>query len=532
MERHALRMRCHRVVHRPEFLASLCVRAFSTRPRSALSHPCLLHAVCNDRFQIDSPWCLGALVVIFTANLSPVPVHPLPSELNESAVGFPPPVDLAAKVVELGTVTRLSRISFTYAHYAIGVLFLVNLMSQLDRNILAALLPLIQHEYGVSDQWTGLLGAAFIWVFMITALPFGYWADRSSRTRIIACGLVIWSLATAASGTVSGFAWLFATRALVGIGEAGCAAAAPSMIADYFPAQQRTRALSLFFMAGPVGAGLGFILGGMFGESYGWRGAFILAAVPGLLLTTLAWSLKEPPRGNHDVTEDITALPFAAALRSVLRIPTYLAVVATGTLVTFAIGGVAVWLPTYLVRAFAMSVGEAGTLSGIALMIGSLGGTIAGGTLAEWLAKRDRNALVHTTAVTLAMAALLTPLFLLTENRAVLLPIMLLVNLFLFCHIGPINSLVANIIPPNLRGMAVSLQILTIHLLGDAFSPALIGSASDSLQAGGMDEASALRCVLLVLLPAPVFLAAIAAWTAGRWAPADMHRVVGSPTAP
>ncbi len=422
----------------------------------------------------------------------------------------------------------MSSIPPGYARYAIGLLFCINLVSQLDRNILAALLPLIQSDYGVSDQWTGLLGASFIWVFMLTAMPFGYWADRGARTRIVTGGLVTWSLATAASGLVPNFGSLFATRALVGIGEAGAAAAAPSMIADYFPAQRRTRALSIFFVAGPVGAGLGFILGGVLGQAFGWRTAFLAAGLPGLLLTGLAWALREPPRGVHDVSTDTAALPLRTALGRLVRIRTYVTVLASGTLVMFAIGGVAVWLPTYLVRAYSMSISEAGTLAGIGLMIGALSGTMAGGVFSEWLGRRNHNALVHTTAGSLAISALLLALFLWSSSRAALLPMMLLVNFFLFCHMGPINTLVANVSAANVRGVAVSLQLLTIHLLGDAFSPALIGAASDTLQARGLSEAEALRSVLLVCLPVPVLLAAACAWVAALWAPADMHRVVGS----
>ena len=425
---------------------------------------------------------------------------------------------------------RVTALSHGYPRYAIGVLFCINLVSQLDRHILAALLPLIQSDYGVSDQWTGLLGASFIWVFMLAALPFGHWADRGSRTRIVTGGLVTWSVATAASGLVANFASLFATRSLVGSGGAAAAAAAPSLIADYFPAQRRTRALSIFFVAGPVGAGLGFILGGVLGQALGWRTAFLAAGLPGLLLTGLAWSLREPARGGHDVSTDTAALSFRKALGHLVRIRTYVTVLASGTLVMFAIGGVAVWLPTYLVRAYAMSVSEAGTLAGIALMVGALSGTIAGGAFSDWLGRRNHNALVHTTAGTLAISALLLALFLWSSSRAMLLPTMLLVNFFLFCHMGPINTLIANVSSPNVRGVAVSLQLLTIHLLGDAFSPALIGAASDTLQARGVTEAEALRSVLLVFLPVPVLMAAACAWVAGLWAPADMRRVVGSPS--
>lgn len=425
----------------------------------------------------------------------------------------------------------MSEITPRYATYAIGVLFLVNLANQLDRNILASLLPLIQSEYGVSDQWAGLLGSSFIWVFMIAAVPFGYWADRGSRTRIISGGLATWSLATAASGLVPSFAALFATRAMVGIGEAGYAAAAPSMIADYFPPKQRTRALSVFFVAMPVGAGMGFVLGGILGEAVGWRQAFLWAAAPGLLLALLTWGLREPVRGRHDVSRETDKLPMLEAVRRLLRIRSYLVVVVTGTLVTFAIGGVAVWLPTYLVRAYGISVAEAGTISGIGLMVGSLSGTLAGGLVADRLARTQRNALVHTIGGSLIVTALVLPLIFWFESRAALLPLLTLSSFFLFWHAGPLNSLIANICPPNVRGVAVSLQILIIHLLGDAFSPALIGFASDALQARGVGEADALRSVMIYLVPIPVLIAALCAEVAGFWAPADMQRVIGDPHA-
>lgn len=413
-----------------------------------------------------------------------------------------------------------------YPLYAISVLFCISLVNQLDRNILASLLPLIQAEYGANDEWIGLLGSSFIWVFMLSAVPFGYLADRGSRTFIIAAGLALWSAATAVSGLVPNFASLFACRAFVGIGEAGYAAAAPSMIADYFPPARRGRALTAFFLAMPLGAGLGFALGGWLGQLVGWRQAFLLAAAPGLALTLLAVALREPPRGAHDASTEIELRSLRQALARLVRIPTYLCIVTTSTLVTFALGGIAVWLPTYLLRVYGLNLSEAGVLSGGTLMVGSLTGTVAGAWVAEWLGKRTRNALVYTISISLVITAAILPLFLDIEKEY-LAPFMLVTNFFLFWHIGPINTLIANVSPPNVRGVAVSLQILTIHLLGDAFSPALIGSVSDTLQARGVGEAEALKAVLMVMLPVPVFLAAISCALAALWAPRDMHRVIG-----
>ena len=420
-------------------------------------------------------------------------------------------------------------ISPRYAIYAISILSVINLVNQLDRNILASLLPLIKTEYTVSDQWIGLLGSSFIWVFMLSAMPFGYWADRGKRATIIAGGLATWSAATALSGLVPSFALLFACRALVGVGEAGYAAAAPSMIADYFPPLLRGRALSAYFLAAPLGAGLGFALGGWLGEAVGWRHAFLYAAAPGLLLTVLAIMLREPRRGIHDSSDELHKVSMRQAVRRLVRIPTYLCLVAAGTLVTFAIGGVAVWMPTYLVRAYSMTLAQAGVLSGGMIMLGSLAGTLGGGAMAEWLARRgSRNPMVHTVSSSLVVTAFVLPLFLALDSTTLLAPVLFLTSLCIFWHIGPLNTLIANVTPPNLRGVAVSVQILTIHLLGDAFSPALIGGVSDSLQERGFSEAVALRSVLMVLLPVPVLLASVCAALASRWAPADLARVVGA----
>jgi MFS family permease len=415
-----------------------------------------------------------------------------------------------------------------YALYALVLLFLINLLNYVDRNILASLLPLIKTEYAVTDKWIGFLGSSFIWVYMFAAIPFGYMADRYVRNRIVALGVALWSAATALSGLVPNFWTLFVCRACVGVGEAAYAAASPTMIADYFAPGTRNRALSFFFIAIPVGAGLGFGLGGVLGDYFGWRTAFMLAAAPGLGLTAVAWFLHEPVRGAHDVSRDTDKLALREAVRRIMRIRSYAWVVAGQTLLTFSLGGVAVWLPTYFVRAHGMTLSEAGAFSGGALVVGSLAGTVFGGLLADRWGRSSRNGLLNTISTGFAVAAVILPAFLFVTNRYALFALLLVINFFLFWYTGPVNTLIANVAAPNLRAMAVSVQILLIHILGDAFSPGLMGIASDALQARGRSEGEALRLVLLVMLPIPVFLAAVLTFIARRWAPADMAKVVGA----
>ncbi len=418
-------------------------------------------------------------------------------------------------------------VSRRYALYALTVLFAVNLLNYFDRNILAALLPLIKAEFGVSDKWIGALGSSFIWVYMFAAIPFGYLADRWIRNHIVASGVALWSLATAASGLVPNFLTLFACRAFVGVGEAAYSSASPTMIADYFKPMSRNKALSFFYIAIPVGSGLGFVLGGILGDTVGWRNAFYFAAAPGLLFTVVVWLLREPRRGTHDVSRDLEKLPLREAIRRIVRIRSYMWTTLGQIMSTFALGGVAVWLPTYFVRAHNMSLTEAGTFSGGALVLGSLVGTITGGLLADFWGRYSRNGLINTMSVGFFIAALLLPAFFFIHEPAVLFPVLVVINFFLFWHTGPINTIIANVATPNLRAMAVSFQILMIHIFGDAFSPFLMGWVSDTLQARGYDPAEALRWALMVMLPVPILLAAVFTQVAARWAPDDMAKVIG-----
>src|SRR5271165_4650130 len=190
---------------------------------------------------------------------------------------------------------------FRSAGLALAILAFINLFNYLDRYIVSALVESLKHsELNLTDAELGSLMSGFVIVFALVAPIFGALGDRRSRTRLIAFGVGCWSVATALSGFAGSFMALFAARASVGIGEAAYVTIAPSLLSDYFPSGQRARVMAIFFCAIPVGSALGFVVGGLIDVHFGWRAAFFVAGVPGLILAVLCLGLRDPPRGSQD----------------------------------------------------------------------------------------------------------------------------------------------------------------------------------------------------------------------------------------
>jgi MFS family permease len=191
------------------------------------------------------------------------------------------------------------------ANFGLAVLAFINLFSYLDRYVVAGVLESLKHsDLGLSDTNLGSLMSGFLIVYTLMAPVFGALGDRRSRPRLIALGVACWSFATALSGFAINYLTLFAARAAVGVGEAAYVTIAPSLLSDYFPVRQRGRVMAIFFCAIPVGSALGYVVGGLVDKHYGWRAAFFVAGVPGLLLAALCLLLRDPPRGIQDRAED------------------------------------------------------------------------------------------------------------------------------------------------------------------------------------------------------------------------------------
>ena len=397
---------------------------------------------------------------------------------------------------------------------ALLVLTFINLFNYIDRYVIAAILPGIKKDLALTDQQLGWLSSSFVIVYMLTSPLFGRLGDTRSRTGLIALGVAIWSLATGAAGLARSFGQLFATRAAVGVGEAAYGTISPAVIADYFAESVRGRVYAVFFCAIPVGSALGFVIGGTVAASYGWRVAFFVAGLPGLLLALLALLVDDPPRGAHDDVPGGHAPPkaapggTAAAYLFLLRIADYRRCVLGYAAYTFGLGGLAFWMPTFLQRVRGVPLDDAGQNFGAITVASGFIGTFAGGWLGDGLLRRGRkNAYLLISGVTAALAVPFAIAGLMSPTPTVYYGSLFAAEVLLFASTSPINAVIVNVVPIDMRATAVALSILAIHLLGDAISPTIIGATSDAL---GGDAAALGRAVLIV--PAAIAVSA-AIWT-------------------
>src|SRR5580698_1470116 len=274
------------------------------------------------------------------------------------------PKHLLALLLYRGVADQTQKSWMRSAGFGLAVLSIINLFSYLDRYIVSALIESLKHsELALTDADLGSLMSGFLVVYTLTAPVFGALGDRRSRPRLIALGVACWSFATALSGFAGSYLSLLAARASVGVGEAAYVTIAPSLLSDYFPVRQRARVMGIFFCAIPVGSALGYVVGGLIDKHYGWRSAFFVAGVPGLLLAALCLLLRDPPRGIQDQAAGL-GKPAASRLRAsisrdalltywkLLRNKPYALTVLGYAAYTFGIGGLAVWMPAFLERAW------------------------------------------------------------------------------------------------------------------------------------------------------------------------------------
>jgi len=408
------------------------------------------------------------------------------------------------------------RKSLQTARVGLVVLTLINLFNYLDRWIVAALAESMKHsELRLSDTQLGALMTGFLIVYTLTAPLFGLLGDTRSRNRLLAVGVAIWSLATALAGLARSYAGLFAARAAVGIGEAAYGTISPALLADYFPRQQRGRVFAVFFAAIPIGSALGYIVGGLVDRYFGWRQAFFVAGVPGLVLAALAWQLYDPPRGVQDAPPAPPAPPGEpagnprGAYRILLRNRPYLLTVLGYAAYTFAIGALAFWTPTFLERVRGIPKAHATVQFGAIVVVTGFLGTYLGGWLGDRLLRVTHHAYWWLSGIATLLAAPLTLLALAAPQPPLYWAGIIGAELCLFASTGPINSAIVNVVSPHMRATAVAVSIFTIHILGDVPSPSLVGIISDARSLG---EA-------VLIIPVAVLLSGVI-WTYAATRPA------------
>jgi predicted MFS family arabinose efflux permease len=366
---------------------------------------------------------------------------------------------------------------------ALAILSGINLLNYLDRYVVSALLPDLKQALRLPDSKLGALMSGFLLVYMLTAPLFGRWGDRGSRPKPIAIGVFIWSLFTGLSGLARNYLQLLGARALVGIGEAAYATIAPSLLADFFDRRTRGRAFAIFNMAIPVGAALGYIVGGVVRHHFGWHAAFYVAGVPGVLLAVWILRLPDPPRGVKDEGEpqssgDVQPGSWSVYLR-LLRLRVYVLTVLGYAAYTFALGGLAYWMPTFLERVRGIPDEQASAGFGAIVVVTGFLGTFAGGWLGDYWLKYSRQAYLWMSGWITLLAVPVVWLALSAGAPAVFYPALIAAELLLFMSTGPINTAIVNQVSPVWRASAVALSVFAIHLFGDVPSPYVIGKLSD-----------------------------------------------------
>jgi predicted MFS family arabinose efflux permease len=399
--------------------------------------------------------------------------------------------------------------------YALAVLLAVNLLNYIDRQALYAVFPLIKTDLHLSDTALGFLGSAFMLCYMLTAPLFGWLGDRCNRVRLAAGGLTVWSLATMLSGLTASYRPLLAARSLVGIGEATFGSVSPGLITDFFPRERRGRILSLFFLAIPVGSALGYLLGGMLGQAFGWQRAFLLVGLPGLLLVLPLMLLADPRRCVSPSGMKLQHESVLVELRTFLANRTFVHTTLSMAAMTFAMGGLAQWVPSFLLRSFHLDVARGNTLFGMITVVAGIIGTLAGGWLGDFIQRRSAAGYLHVSTAGFLIGAPMACVAILSRSLTLCLTAIFIAELFLFLNTGPLNTVLVNVVAPGRRAMAFALNIFVIHALGDAVSPAIIGALSDRW---GLSAA-------LLITPLAVLIAAGFALRAGQHVAADQQAV-------
>ncbi len=363
----------------------------------------------------------------------------------------------------------------TYPYTLLAVLTGLNLLNYIDRNALLGVQPLIQKEFHINDVQTGILTSAFFFCYMFAAPMVGWFGDRFPRKNIVLFGIVIWSGFTLLTWLVHSYTELLVRHTIVGIGEASYATIAPALVADSFPVERRGRMLSIFYLGLPVGSALGIALSGPLGEHHGWRVPFMLAGIPGFLLALVFWFLPEPERGR---TEAADPSPQRSTFTGLFRNPAFITASLGMAMYTFAVGGLQVWMPTFLVRVHHMSLSKAAIMFGLIAAVNGVVATALGGWIGDRMLVRDVGAYYKFSGMAMLVAVPLMIAAIYAEGRFLFIAIFAAVFMLLI-GTGPSNTAVVNSVNAGIRSTALAVNTFVIHALGDAFSPSMIGWISD-----------------------------------------------------
>lgn len=386
--------------------------------------------------------------------------------------------------------------------YLLLVLTLVYAFNHVDRQVMVILQEPIKQEFGLSDTQLGMLtGFLFAAFYATLGIPFAAWADRGNRRNIITLALTIWSAMTALSGFTQNFWQLALARMGVGIGEAGGTPPATSMISDRFPARQRAFALGIYTTGISLGILVGFMLGGLIAERYGWRVGFFVAGVPGILLALILWAtVKEPKRGEADQLVDSGVAPsLGYTLKFFLSQKAMVFMLLGGVFVCVSANAFLAGAPLYFIRVHGVELGELGIALG--LLVGGVGGigAIAVGRLCDRLSVKDLRwrpwIIASTTLIALPFAAA----FLLAETKMAAYTLYAVPSFFGLIYASISYAAMQELVPPRMRSMSSAVMLLCLTLIGIGIGPVLVGILSDAF-AAEYGQRSIARALLWLLV--------------------------------
>lgn len=374
------------------------------------------------------------------------------------------------------------------ARFALAVLFSVNLMNFYDRQIAGVLAEPIRLEFGLSDTQTGIINTAFTLVYAFVGVPLGRLTDTWARTRLIAVGVTVWSVLTAVSGLAVNFWTYMLARIGVGVGEASCAPAGQSLIGDMYPAEKRARAMALFMMGLPLGLFAAYMLSGNIAQAWGWRAAFFVACIPGLILAGLALLIREPKRG---ATESQPIVAVKAPYRTVLGIATIWWIIASGIMFNFNAYAVNTFQTAFLQRFHGLPIGQAANISAFSLGLAGVLGLLVGGWLGDRLRLPSRRLSLAGFGFLIAAPCVFFALQQPKGGVVVFALLMASSTALTFMYYSTVYSALQDIVPPTLRGTTVSLYFFGQYVLGAAFGTTIMGALSDYFANKAMVEAGA-----------------------------------------
>jgi MFS family permease len=382
----------------------------------------------------------------------------------------------------IGTSTQPQPLSQSYVRYALWMLLIIYTLNFVDRQIVAILAEPIKQDLGLNDTQLGLLGGlAFALFYTLLGIPIARFAERGNRVGIISTAVVVWSGFTALSGMAQNFTQLLLARIGVGIGEAGCTPPAHSLISDYVAPDKRASALAFYSMGVPVGSAMGFLVGALIAQHFGWRVAFFAVGLPGVILGLIAWKTMIEPRKVGLVPQPAAgqAVTFGAALKELGSKKSYWYAVLAATVVSFLGYGHAYFLPSFLTRVHEMGLAERGAAMAVMTFAAGVAGTLIGGKIADHWSKKDTRAYMIIPAIAWLAGAPFFAAAMFAEGAYTAVLLLAIPTLLGSIWYGPVYAAVQGLVQPRTRATAVAIMLFVVNIVGLGFGPTTVGILSD-----------------------------------------------------